>query len=139
MKNTDEVRTFASVVIAFDSNGKVIWDQSVKLQEIDKPSLDQVSDFYYNNSELTFLYKKESDIMVKKIEVENDSPIEFVEKIKLKDPIEEVRNENEFEGGVKQWTGNTFYVWGYQTIRNAHLKDEDRVRDVFYINKVVIR
>jgi hypothetical protein len=61
---------------------------------------------------------------------------ESSQKIRLSDPADEIRSENESEDGIKHWTGNTFYMWGYQTIRNVH--KDDRVRDVFYINKVVV-
>ena len=52
------------------------------------------------------------------------------------DPADDIRSEKDYEGGVRQWYNNTFYVWGYQTIRNV--TKDDRVRDVFYINKVVV-
>jgi hypothetical protein len=83
------------------------------------------------------IYKKESDLKIKKFETDNDMSSEIIEKIKLKNEGDEVRHEKENEGGIRYWTGNSFYVWGYQTIRNMGFKD-DRVRDVFYINKVVV-
>ncbi len=61
----------------------------------------------------------------------------FTEKIELNSPSEEIRSERELEDGVRHWIDNTFYVWGYQTIRNPENR-ENRVRDVFYINKIVV-
>jgi hypothetical protein len=123
--------------MAFDPQGNLRWDHSMKLENISRPSLDQVSDFYYTGSEVVFLYKKESDIKVKTVALGNDGTIEESQKIKLKEPADEIRHEKEGEGGLKHWIQNSFYVWGYQTIRNPDLK-EDRVRDVFYINKLVV-
>jgi hypothetical protein len=137
MRNQDEVKSYSSVLLAFDPQGKLKWDQSMKLENIQKPSVDQVSDIYYNGSEIVFLYKKESELKIKRVSIETDDATDETQKIKLKAPADEIRNEKEAEGGVKHWTNNTFYVWGYHTIRNLDLKD-DRVRDVFYINKVVI-
>jgi hypothetical protein len=136
-KNADEIRTYSTVLIAFDSKGKRIWDHSVKLDEIKRPSPEQVTDYCFQNPEVYFIYKKESDLNIKKIDIRDGSGKEFVEKIKLLDPVEEIRSEKNEEDGVKQWVGNTFYVWGYQTIRNVSKKN-DRVRDVFYINKVEV-
>lgn len=76
--------------------------------------------------------------MIKTIAISDGSTKATVEKIKLKEPHEEIRNEREIEGGIKHWIGNSFYIWGYQTIRNVQRKNE-RVRDIFYINKAVVR
>jgi hypothetical protein len=62
---------------------------------------------------------------------------EGVEKIMTKYPEDEIRSDRNFEDGIKHWTGNTFYVWGYQTVRNVTHSD-DRNREVFFINKVVV-
>jgi hypothetical protein len=137
VKNADEIKTHASVLIAFDPKGKLLWDQSFKLDEVKKPALEQVADYYYSASEVYFMYKKESDLFIKTINIHDGSAKEITEKIKLNDPVEEIRSDKEYEDGVRYWTGNSFYVWGYQTIRNVQLKDE-RIRDVFYINKVVV-
>lgn len=135
--NNDNIKLYATVVAAFDPAGKLLWDQSIVLDEIKKPALEQVSDFYSDGETLHFIYKKESELKIKSISLEEGTASEATEKIKLKAPIEEVRNEKELEDGVRHWTGNTFYVWGYHTVRNPENK-EDRVRDVFYINKIVV-
>jgi hypothetical protein len=137
-RNTDEIKTYASILVAFDENGKPKWDQSLMLDEFRKPSLEQVSDYYFGTNDVTFVYKKESELKIKTINVSNGEGKESIEKIKLSDPQDEVRNEKEYEDGIKHWYGNTFYTWGYQTIRNTS-KREDRTRDVFYVNKVVVK
>jgi hypothetical protein len=137
VKSADEIKTYATVLLFFDGTGKLKWDHSIKLDNVDKPALEQVCDFLNTPSEVIFLYKKESELKVKSIETESGSITENVLKIKLQDPADEVRNERDSEGGVKQWMGSCFYVWGYHSVRNPQRKD-DRVRDVFYINKVVL-
>lgn len=137
VRNSDEIKTHASVLIAFDANGKPVWDHSIKLDEIKKPALEQVADYYYNDDEVYFIYKKESELLIRIINTNDGSSKEITEKIRLNDPVEEIRSDKDYEDGVRHWVGNSFYVWGYQTIRNVQLKDE-RIRDVFYINKVVV-
>lgn len=137
MRNNDNIRVYATVVAAFDPEGKMIWDQSIVLDEIKRPALEQVSDFYCDEERLLFIYKKESELNVKSISLDEGTATEATEKIKLLTPSEEVRSEKELEDGVRHWVGNTFYVWGYHTVRNPE-KKENRVRDVFYINKVVV-
>jgi hypothetical protein len=138
VKNSDQIKTFATVLLVFDARGELMWDRSIKLDDIEKPALEQVSDYYYDGSQVTFLYKKESELKAKTTDLNSDNSTEVIEKIKLNDSMDEVRDEKESEGGLMRWVGNTFYVWGYQTIRNQGRK-EDRVRDVFYINKITVR
>ncbi len=137
MRNNDNVKLYETVAVAFDGSGKPTWDQSILLDDVKRPALEQVSDFYTDDRNLHFLYKKESELKVKSVSLEEGSATEFTEEILLMEPSEEVRSEKELEDGVRHWYGNAFYVWGYHTVRNPE-KKENRVRDVFYINKVVV-
>ncbi|MCD9019474.1 hypothetical protein [Parachryseolinea silvisoli] len=136
VKNNDDIKSSETVLLAFDAAGKVKWDHSLKLEDIKLPSVEQVADFSLKNGHVHLLYKNESDLMVKSIPLKEDTTQLLQEKIKLLDPVDEIRSEKEGEGSVRHWYDNTFYVWGYQTIRNV--TKTDRVRDVFYINKVVV-
>jgi hypothetical protein len=136
IKNADEIKTLETVLVSFDAQGKLLWDKSFKLEDIKKRSLEQVSDIYITPSTLFFLYKKESELKIKTIALENDTATESTEKIKLNNQGDEVRHESERDDGLKHWIGNSFYTWGYQTIRNT--SKQERLRDVFYINKVVV-
>lgn len=136
-RSNDEVKLYETVAVGFGADGKVTWDQSIVLDEIKRPALEQVSDFYTDDESLHFVYKKESELKIKSVSLEEGAPTEATEKIRLMEPSEEVRSEKELEDGVRHWYDNTFYVWGYHTVRNP-AKKENRVRDVFYINKVVV-
>lgn len=134
-RNTQEIKTYESVVLAFNPQGKLLWDYSLKLDETKLPSIEQVSDFHYFNSQMIILYKNESELKGNWITTDIPEIEEITEKIKLTHEEDEVRSENDGDGGVRYWCNNSFYVWGYHTIRNNNMKD--RVREVFYINKVV--
>ena len=136
-RTTSEIRTNSTAVISFGSDGKVHWDHSIKLDEMKMPGLEQVSDYLMKNDQLYFLYKKESDLKLKIVNLQDGQALENSIKVRTNDPIDEIRSEKEFEGGVRQWLPDAFYVWGYQAIRNT--TQEDRVRDVFYIIKVVVK
>lgn len=137
VKNSDEIKTQETVLLAFDGKGKVMWDQSIKLDEIKMPGVEQVADFSLTKNKVFFVYKKESELKAKIITLDTEESTEVIEKVKTLEDLDEIRSEKEFEGGVRHWYGDAFYVWGYQTIRN--INKADRVRDVFYINKVVAR
>lgn len=136
VKNTEEIKIYSTAIIAFDGKGNVRWDESIKLDEVKRPALEQVADFYQSRDALYVVYRKESDLKVKKILRDDGTATDFTEKIKTKEEGDEIRHETESDGGVKFWTNNSFFVWGYQTIRNNNRKG-DKTNDVFYINKVV--
>ncbi len=136
-RNSDNIKYYETVAVAFDAKGNVVWDQSVVFDEYKRASLEQVSDFYTDHDNLYFLNKQESELKIKTISLEEGIATESTEKIKLNAPEEEIRSEKEHEDGIRHWVGNTFYMWGYQTVRNPQNK-ENRVRDVFYINKIVV-
>jgi hypothetical protein len=133
-KSADETKYLETVVVALDANGNVKWDQSFKIDEVRSANLQQVSDFVVSEDKVFMIYKKESDIKVKTIDLASDSVSEVSEKVKTLHDSDIIRSEKETESGVRHWYGNSFYVWGYQTVRNA--TKEDKVRDVFYINRI---
>ena len=136
-RDEDNIKLYETVAVAFDGKGDLIWDQSIILDDLKRPALEQISDFYVDGNNLYFVYKKESELKFKTVNLEDGGAAEATEKIKLNNPIEEVRSEKEMEDGVRHWIGNTFYTWGYHTVRNVQDK-ENRIRDVFYINKIVV-
>jgi hypothetical protein len=136
VRNAEEIKTQSSVLMAFDPSGKLKWDYSFKLDDVKKLSVEQVSDYYYDGSTVYFFYKDESEIKWKMISQDEGLVKEGVEKVMLDSPQDELRSDRDYEEGIRQWVGNTLYVWGYQTIRNN--THDDRVRDVFFINKVVV-
>lgn len=135
VKNADQIKTYSSAVLAFDPKGNLLWDYALKLDDMTSAALEQEADFYYDGSTVTILYKKESELITKSFS-ESESSEEKKVKVMLSDPLDEVRDEREEEGGILHWNANTFYMWGYQTIRNS--TKEDRIREVFYVNKVVL-
>lgn len=132
-----EIKKIQSVVIAFDHTGAVLWDYGVKFDNIKTSDIEQVSDFYLEKDSLHFLYKKDSEIRIKSINLDDGESIERAEKIKLNDSYDVIRMERTQEGSVKHWFDQSFYVWGYQSIRNSE-KGDFRNREVFYINRLVI-
>ena len=136
VKNSDQIRTLETAVLSFDPKGKLLWDESMKLDDIKSAALEQEGDFYFDDEWVTMIYKKESELKIKQVEIGSGSVEERTEKIKLDDDMDEVRSEREEEGGLSSWIGNSFYVYGYQTIRNP--LHDNKSRDVFYINKIVV-
>lgn len=137
VQNAEEIKTIESVVLAFDETGTVLWDYSLPLTGIKMQSLEQVCDFTLTENNIHFLYKNESELKIKTINLDDQEVVEKSEKIQLSHPADELRSESEQVGSVKHWFGKNFYVWGYQSIRNKE-NAANKIKQVFYINKVVV-
>ncbi|MBX2969709.1 MAG: hypothetical protein KF803_10095 [Cyclobacteriaceae bacterium] len=135
--NSDEIKAVQSVVVAFNNQGKAIWDYSLKLEDIRSGSLEQVADFCVDKNEIYILYKKESELIGKIITLDSGEAEDIKEKISVLAPGDEIRSENKAIGQVRHWYGKHFYVWGQHSISNK-AKRSDGNRQVFYINKISI-
>lgn len=136
-RNVDEIKTSETVLISYDAKGNIRWDYSMIIDEIKMPGIEQVSDFCVQGDKAYFIYKKESELKSKTIVLSDGVSTESVEKVKTSVPNDEIKSEKEFEGGLRHWFANSFYVWGYQVIRSK--AKQERVRDVFYVNKIVAK
>lgn len=136
VSNDQDIKSIHGIVMAIDNQGHVLWDYSMKFDNLKREALEQSMDFLLTQQKVAMLYKKESELILKNIALSSGEEEEITEKINLKDSTDEVRSENTPVGTIKQWYGNNFYVWGYQTIRNKF--SADKTREVFYINKVVV-
>lgn len=128
-----EIRAVQSQVIVFNPNGEVTRDHSIDLKNTKVPALNQVTDFYLATDTLYFLYKDESDLIIKKINLWDDTIEESTQKVKTKNPGDIIRSESK-DGRIRHWYGNSFYMYGYQTIRYAGGKSQD----VFYVTRVYV-
>ncbi len=133
-----EVKMLESAVVLFDNTGLPDWDESLELNDIKYPALEQVSDFADNDKGIMMAYKKNSEIFSKKAFIHDSNSEMDTTKIKLKNEADVVRNEAEGDGGVRHWYNNYFYTWGYQSIKDPSKKAEDPNRHVFYINKLAV-
>ncbi|MCS6975180.1 MAG: hypothetical protein NZM13_11900 [Cyclobacteriaceae bacterium] len=136
-REQDNVKVTRSVVLAFDNQGKLLWDFSYPMEEIRLASVGQMSDFYLSGDSLFILYKRKTNLHVKRINLQNQESKEEVISIELSSTGDELRQEKDRDEYIRYWYGNKFYVWGVQSIRNKTLAD-DTSRQVFYINAVRI-
>lgn len=133
VNNVQEIRTVQSQVILFTPAGEVISDYSIDLEDIKMPALNQITDFYLDKDDLYFLYKKESDLIIKKINLQDGQVSESTEKVKMKSPMDVIRSESK-DSRIRHWYGKSFYMYGYQTVRY----EDGKAKDIFYINRVAI-
>lgn len=126
-----------AVLIAFSFEGERSWDVSVNMSDLSILGKEQTSDFCLSEGNPYMVYKKDSELKIKSVNLEYDREVQSTVPIKLTYPNQVIRSEQKYYGGIRFWYGKSFYVWGKQTIRDNSKRNEG-TRQVFYVNKVVV-
>lgn len=130
---TSSVKVIQSAVVAFGPDGKLEWDHSLRVDNEERNALEQASDFLCDRNSILIMNKMESELTFKE-RFKNDESRSDTVKIILKNPADAVRDESDDSGGVRHWYNDTFYTWGYHTVKDPTA--DERLRNVFYIVKI---
>lgn len=125
-----------SVVIGFDNKGKVLWDNSFKIQDVLTRKLEQLTHVSSNNDVINMFYIFENEIrnkIISKSEVLEGSKVIELKMLYKGDVL---KGQSQIQG-LERWYGNVFVTYGTQWIKNTSLKNTATNRHVFFINKVV--
>jgi len=128
-----------AVVMAFDRSGKLLWDNSFEINDVESYNLQQFVNVTIAGDEVVLLYTFENVIRSKIIKSDEIVEGKTFNDVKLTFEDDEVKTNDKEIGGLAEWYPGSFYTYGIQDIKN--LKDE-RVklnRKVFFINKVVYK
>jgi hypothetical protein len=125
-----------AVIIAFDKNGTLIWDNSFEINDVTSFTLDQFVHPHIDEDQIVLLYNFENVIRSKIIregiilegKAFNDIELKF---------DEDIVNSNSQFGGIRKWYEDFFFAYGVQKIKNLKDKDVKLNRKVFFINKVI--
>lgn len=125
-----------AVVIGFDKEGKLTWDNSFEINDIITANLNQYVKIQAQEDKIYLQYVYENEIRSKIIKdsqiVEGNSSDEV--KLKFEDDI--LKN-TEFESSnLDYWYDDNLFVYGVQQIRNYSKSQRNNSRRVFFINKV---
>jgi hypothetical protein len=134
MRNTD-IRTSQTMVMSVGLHGKPGKDVSMKLNEYKGSALEQVGDFIVSRDSICIVYKNDNELTYQKMTGDPDEkPTVRKAKIRLQNPSDVLKDEDENEGQVRFWYDKQFFVWGYQTLKDA-TREGDQTRHVFYITR----
>ena len=123
-----------SILTLFDNKGRLVWDNSLKFDNVKRNSLEQNSDFVLKNDFMLSIYKKERELFVSYGSLNANPEIDTVS-IPINNNSEVVRYESEDDSGIRYWYDDKVYVWGYQALKDRTKREIDQSRHVFYINK----
>ena len=129
----DGYRFFNALVAGFDSNGKLLWDNSIEIRNLVSVDLSPKVVIYPNGKDLVLCYVSDGKIGSKIIQENN-----IIEKLDFSTidrlyPDDKILSET--KGMLSHWYGNYFLSYGYQEIKNIALETNNK-RLVFYFSKL---
>ncbi|HKZ37537.1 MAG TPA: hypothetical protein VJ184_07810 [Chryseolinea sp.] len=121
-----------AVVMGFDKNGKLLWDNSFEINDVKTFTLEQFVKLEVQEDRIALLYLFENELRTKIIQ--NDEVLEgkTFEPIKTKLENEIVKKEETEISKLDYWYQDFFYAYGIQEITNPGTGK----RRVFFINKI---
>lgn len=126
-----------AVVIGFDSEGKLLWDNSFEINDAMSYNLKQFVHVDPRRDKIVLLYNYENIIRTKLIEGDEVIEGKSFNDISLKFQDDEVKNNESEYGGLEKWYNNRFYAYGVQKIKNMKDVGVKLNRKVFFINKII--
>ena len=128
----DGYRYTHAVVMGFDLNGKLLWDNSFEINDVKTFTLEQFVKLEVQKDRIALLYLFENEIRTKIIK--NDEVLEgkTFEPIRTKAENEIVKKDETDFNKLDYWYRDFFFAYGVQEITNPGTGK----RRVFFINKV---
>ncbi len=126
-----------AVVAAFDSKGRMLWDNSFEIEDVLSYSLDQFVHASFTNRGIVLLYLYDNKIRSKIIEGAEVVEGKKFDDLKLTFDDDKMNSYSSNKiGGLEKWYDNVFIAYGVQRIKNLKDSGVKLNRKVFYINKI---
>lgn len=125
-----------AVLVAFDENGKLAWDNSFEINDVTSFNLQQFVHAVPVGNRQALLYLFENKIHSKLIQ--NDQVVEgkTISDIQLVYEEDQLRSSESDISGLLRWYDQYFFAFGVQRIKNLSDSNVKLNRRIFYINKV---
>lgn len=127
-----------AVIMAFDENGDLLWDNSFEINDIKTFTLEQFVKIEVKDDRIILLYLFENTLRTKIIqgnrvlEGKNADPVRTL----YSNDIPLSFKSNTPSGKLEYWYDNYFYAYGVQQIINYTDTPSNPKRRVFFINKI---
>lgn len=125
-----------AVVLAFDANCNIIWDQTFKIEDKQTYSLDENVMVSASGDRVILMYLEENEIRSKVIEGNEIVEGRTFNPVKLSFETDELKSKDPSVEGLEKWYRKTLFAYGEQRIRNLNGVGGETNRRVFYINKI---
>ncbi len=130
----DGYQYFNAFVSCYDHEGTKLWDNGMEIFNILTFDLKKRINVLFSGDEMVLAYNRQGKISAKIID--GPETIEGVESYPLDAMYGNDKIMTDSKSNMVHWYKNYFLAYGFQTIRNNSLVDNNK-RIVFYINKVM--
>ncbi len=128
------VKYNSGVLIELDKTGKVLFDTSRDIEDMETNSLEQISSYAVNGDNAFLIYKDKEEIFYSKYQPQQLSQMDTVVNVVSASPTGLIKDESE-DGKIEFWYDHFFFMWGYEKLKDQISSERKRV---FYINKIEI-
>ncbi len=123
-----------AVVIGFDANGKLTWDNSFEINDVKTFELQQYVKIAPSKNQISLLYFHDNLIRSKIIKDNKVLEGKTADPLKSKFESDEIKKNDTQTSKLDYWYPQHFFASGIQKVRNK--QNEGLYRKVFFINKI---
>lgn len=124
-----------AVVMCFDANGNLLWDNSFEINDVRTFTLEQFVKLEVQEDKIALLYLFDNEIRTKIIQGDQVLEGKTSDPIRTLNETDIVKKEYTQKSKLEYWYDNKLYAYGVQEILNLDPTSAGK-RRVFYINKV---
>ena len=126
-----------AVVIGFDSRGKLLWDNSLAIDDIISMDLEQFVNITLVDDKAVLLYLRDNVLHSKVINGGDVVEGTMRHDLRLKYEHDELTETPPDVEVLKPWYDKVFFAYGVREIKNLRDNGVKLSRQVFFVNKVV--
>jgi hypothetical protein len=123
-----------AVIIGFNENGEVVWDNSFEINDVKTFELQQYVKIATDQNRITLLYLHDNLIRTKTIKGNQVLEGKTADPVRAKYNFDLVKERDTQKSKLDYWYPDHFYASGVQVVRNQ--AKESAFRKVFFINKL---
>lgn len=133
----DGYRYTHAIILGFDKQGNLLWDNSFEINDVVSFELEQFVHVNASGDRVDLLYVFEDAIRSKTIKGSQVLEGKEENKVRLKYDSDKIEDKSTKISGLHKWYGDVFLTYGTQTIQNLRTEGVGLNRKVFFVNKVV--
>lgn len=132
----DGYRYTHAIIIGFDKDGNLLWDNSFEINDVKTYFLEQFVRFSVRDEKITLLYLFDNQIRTKIIRDNQVLEGQTIDPIRTLYEDDKLVREKRNNSHLNYWYGNNFYAYGIHEIENESGDQAAPKRRVFFVNKI---
>ena len=125
-----------AVIIGFDKDGKLLWDNSFEINDVKTFTLEQFVRLEVQDDKIVLLYLFENKIRTKIIQDSKVLEGKSIDPIRTLHEQDVALKDNSAVSQMNYWYDENFYAFGTQSLINVGDSEVVPKRRVFFINKI---